>query len=303
MATAKPAASTTAKTTQRASTAKPQTQKANIATKETAETKTVSQNGLESLTIEKVKEISDLSISDALALAQSQMENPPMNGVNNFFKRDGEPTKYSTLTDIMSVIRPACNRWGIFFTQQITTERLDNGNTLEVLLTVVRKGGDEEVLSAMELPKYMDEKTRGAQLTYFRRQEASAAFGLAGEEDSMEESPSTETVIPPYYPNDKTSEDYKAEKEAKKSEDALILEDRLAEIEERLTIAKSLGLTEDGYKSWFKSNIKVAYSKMQLADADKVLGFLNQNIADFTAIAEMRREADAAHSDNGDVAF
>lgn len=264
---------TAAKDTETAS----KTRSSKSATKEKEEVKEKSQNVSEPLNNEA---ISGLSIYDALWLAQREMTNPDLDMENKFLtKQKGEPSKYPSLKSVMNVVRPACNQFGLFFTQSITTERINENITVEKLNTIVSKGTSSVVLSSMELPRYVDEKTRGGSITYFRRQEAMASFGLAGEEDTVEESESRDTVISPYYPRE-TFQD-KEHNETREYEELVDLKD---EITGKATTAKALGLKEEAYKEWFKAHVHGGWGGMTVQEAKAVLDYLKARIDDLNEV-------------------
>lgn len=116
-----------------------------------------------------------LCLVDALAKAQSEMKNPASNCSANMHGRE---YKYPGLNNVVSEIRDACGKHGIFFSQPVLT--IDDQ---EFLFTRVSKGSEEITLGQMPLPKSSTSQAKGADLTYLKRQQATSAFGLAGEDD------------------------------------------------------------------------------------------------------------------------
>ena len=227
------------------------------------------------------------SLSDALALAQANMDNPPMNGVSMAYKKpDGSGASYSTLEDVLSVVRPACNAQGIYFSQPVLfVHKIDksvapDGSTFEAktieecLFTKVRKGDEEQVLGEQFLPSYTDEKRRGAQLTYFKRQQALAAFGLAGEEvDASEQEPSREPVYDDVGGYGSDFEKEKIEQRERKKKDEL-----KAHLKERKLIANGQGLTDDLIKEWTTKNIGKPTSHMTIGQLEATIDYINDYI-------------------------
>lgn len=240
------------------------------------------ENELSTLTIERLKELSELSIYEALALAQSEMKNPQktskgkMPTKNGFYSFD-----FAGLDVISAIIRPACNKYGIFFAQPISSELDENGRKHEYLHTKVFKGRESCELAKMELPPdYRDVKTRGGDLTYFQRQQAKAVFFLAGDDDVSDQSGDFTPEISKNYMQSDFSED---DKEAEKREQQNILDDKIGELEDRRIVAKGLGLTAEAYKDWVSSNIGKGQGQMSAQEVDRVIMFLNDTIDDLTA--------------------
>lgn len=245
--------------------------------------------------LEQLKNLEKLSLNDALVLAQLEMENPPLNGENHYFtKPDGSPSKYALLSDILNVVRPACNRWGIAINQKIefehdkrvmesTSEAGTNTTTeqiasREMLCTVVTKGSETKVLATQPLQGYKDEKTRGSQLTYFRRQHLCSVFGLAGEEvDVSENTPSRE---PEGAGDSAYDRDQALQREyAAKTE-------KLDELKERLKVAKALGIDEAEIKEWTKENIGLPSSHMSINQLNATIEYTNALIKSYEPIQE-----------------
>lgn len=114
-------------------------------------------------------------LTDALCLAQQKMENP-----KNDMRAEihGREYTYASLAAIEDVVRPALNSVGIFYSQPV----LKDGD-LEYVTTIVAKGDEERTLGCMALPAGLLGQDKGALVTYWRKQQATAAFGLAGDAD------------------------------------------------------------------------------------------------------------------------
>lgn len=112
------------------------------------------------------------TLSSALAKAQAEMHNAPLNKVNPHFK-----SKYADLPAIRDAVIPALSKNGIAVTQTPTFR-----DGAFVLVTALRMG-DEVIEAVYPLPINDKIQQQGSALTYARRYCLAAICGIAADED------------------------------------------------------------------------------------------------------------------------
>ena len=113
-------------------------------------------------------------LTEALALAQAEMKNAPLNKVNPHFKN-----KYADLASIRDATIPALAKHGIAITQRCMYT--EGGAYLLVTRLAHKSGGYIE--SEYPLPTSATPQALGSALTYGRRYTWAALCGIASEED------------------------------------------------------------------------------------------------------------------------
>lgn len=108
----------------------------------------------------------------ALAKAQAEMKNAPLNKTNPHFK-----SKYADLAAIRDAIIPALSKNGLALTQ--TTDLRDGTLVLVTRLHL----GDEVLEGVFPLPPTGKMQEFGSALTYARRYSLAALVGIAADED------------------------------------------------------------------------------------------------------------------------
>jgi hypothetical protein len=125
------------------------------------------------------------TLAEALAKAQANMQNAPLNKTNPHFK-----SKYADLAAIRDAVTPALSANGLAITQTPTFR-----DGAFVLVTTLRHTGGETVESiyplAVDKPQVM-----GSALTYARRYSLAAMCGIAAEEDDDANAAQTGTAKP-----------------------------------------------------------------------------------------------------------
>lgn len=112
------------------------------------------------------------TLSSALAKAQAEMQNAPLNKTNPHFK-----SKYADLPAIRDAVIPALSKHGIAVTQTPTFR-----DGAFVLVTALRMGG-ETVEAVYPLPINDKIQQQGSAITYARRYCLAAICGIAADED------------------------------------------------------------------------------------------------------------------------
>jgi len=112
------------------------------------------------------------TIFDALLAIQSEITEPPKDGVNPHFR-----STYVTLPGLMAHLRPLCNKHGVLMLQSI------DGNDLRTDLTCA--GQPDKALSSKYpiKPAKDDPQGFGSAVKYARRYALCTMFGISGEDD------------------------------------------------------------------------------------------------------------------------
>lgn len=125
---------------------------------------------------------SDAAMYAALAAAQGELKNPPMNGTNPAFKRGNSSSRYATLMDVREQVVPVFAKHGLSVVQEpkvVPGEKIFAGVTTKVCH---KDGGcmASELLVPISKP---DAHGVGAAITYARRFSLMAIAGVVGDED------------------------------------------------------------------------------------------------------------------------
>lgn len=103
------------------------------------------------------------------------IENPELDGYNPHFKN-----KFATLKATLKVIREACKKSGIAYCQRLV--KIDE-NTFELHSFVIDEDGNNLTCSVFPVEVPPNPQSFGSNLTYAKRQQAQADWGITGEED------------------------------------------------------------------------------------------------------------------------
>lgn len=243
------------------------------------------------VTLEQHEAVKSLTLYEALALAQGEMSNPVKDKTVTVQTRNGAAYeyKYATLDKTLDIIRGACNRYGVFITQPVVIEPRGADGYFERLQTMATKGDEQIILSSMTLPPYTDEKTRGSQLTYFRRHEITTAFGLAGEEDTSEFNERKEYFEDPgpkTYTDDQRRQ-MARDKDDQKREAEVERVELYADIKGKIKVVEALGMTKGDVTDWVDREIGKSQQVMSLDELQQVAEYLGECAA---SLAEQNNE-------------
>lgn len=114
-------------------------------------------------------------IAEAFLNAWQACENPPLDGVNPHFGN-----KYATLKATLGEIRSACKAHGIAYRQRLVIDQ-DGGTS--IVSDVMNEKGEVMEMSVFPVPKNTNPQAFGSAMTYVKRQQAQADWGIVGEED------------------------------------------------------------------------------------------------------------------------
>lgn len=121
----------------------------------------------------KSTEINELA--KALAAAQAEMKNPPLDGTNPHFH-----SRFATLAAVRDTVLPVLSRHGLSVIQSAGSS--DRGPTLTTLL--LHASGQWVETDALTLPaSKQDAQGYGSALTYGRRYSLMALAGVVGDDD------------------------------------------------------------------------------------------------------------------------
>lgn len=102
------------------------------------------------------------------------VKNPDLDGINPHFQN-----KYATLKATLEVIREACKKHGLMYQQTLTKDN----DGYELASMVIAANGDTYHLSIFPIDVPPNPQSFGSNLTYVKRQQAQADWGITGEED------------------------------------------------------------------------------------------------------------------------
>lgn len=120
--------------------------------------------------------MTEKTIYDRLADAQKAVKNPVSDAT-------GKATAtreygYSTLANVLDIVRPACNAQGLFLTQRI------GGKTNDMhIITSVACGSDRLILDSFPLTYAANSQQFGSSVTYAKRYSLISVFGIASKDE------------------------------------------------------------------------------------------------------------------------
>ena len=138
--------------------------------------------------------IQNSELAVALAKAQGEMHNAPLNKVNPHYR-----SKYADLAAIRDATIPVLSKNGLSLVQYTTVDE----NSAVILRTKLMHTSGESIESAWPMPQLQDMQKLGAALTYLKRYAWSAMCGIAADEDDDANSVKGEDARPPAKPASK----------------------------------------------------------------------------------------------------
>lgn len=118
--------------------------------------------------------MAEKTIEACFVEAWSAAQNPDMDGMNPHFKN-----RYATLKATLAAVRSACVPHGIAYIQALRES--EGGYRLESC--VIRADGARMILSQYPVEASANPQAFGSELTYKKRQQAQADWGIVGDED------------------------------------------------------------------------------------------------------------------------
>lgn len=116
------------------------------------------------------------SIQTKFVEAWSAIENPELDGINPHFKN-----RYATLKATLEKVRAACEPLGMAYVQ--TLQRGYNDESFTLCSVVIDSEGGRMELSQYPVENVPNAQAFGSEMTYKKRQQAQADWGIVGDED------------------------------------------------------------------------------------------------------------------------
>lgn len=116
------------------------------------------------------------SIRALYVAAWNDCENPALDGVNPHFQN-----RYATLASTLEKVREACKKHGIAYVQALQAPSKEGEGW--ALHSWVANGTDMMFLSVFPVSTDGNAQQFGSEMTYRKRQQAQADWGIVGEED------------------------------------------------------------------------------------------------------------------------
>ena len=113
-------------------------------------------------------------LTEALAAAQAEMKNAPLNKINPHFKN-----RYADLAAIRDATIPSLSKHGLTLTQRC---EFTEGGAYLLITTIAHKSGGK-IESVYPLPLNVTPQALGSAMTYGRRYTWAALCGIAAEDD------------------------------------------------------------------------------------------------------------------------
>ncbi len=216
------------------------------------------------------------SLQERFVAAWGEMGNPELDGENPHFHN-----KYATLKSTLGVIREACARHGIAYIQTLTP--VENGYVLKS--AVVAGDGESMERSIFPVETPPNPQTFGSGLTYAKRQQAQADWGITGEhDDDANQAAGDERGIAASRANGKPS----APRQPGKWERFKALKAEAA----------SLGVNEDSIKEWMDATFKKDMKSYTKGDINICEGHV-QKLIDSANTLKARADEDASQERRG----
>lgn len=117
--------------------------------------------------------MTESNVKQKFVAAWSEADNPPLDCVNPHFKN-----KYASLKATLAEVRRACKPHGIAYVQKLCEDEAGS-----YLASFVTDGADCMELSTFRVATPPNPQAFGSELTYKKRQQAQADWGIVGEVD------------------------------------------------------------------------------------------------------------------------
>lgn len=140
----------------------------------------------------------DKSIHARLFDARVKVKNPDLDSTNPHFKN-----RYASLGSTLKEVRAACDDAGISYVQYLARE----GDGWAMASKVIDAEGGEVALSLFPVDAPPNPQAFGSNLTYIKRQQAQADWGIVGEEDDDGEAGAQTTSKAPQKRQQKPKDD------------------------------------------------------------------------------------------------
>lgn len=220
----------------------------------------------------------ETTFQQAYIAAWNAAKNPAFDSENPGFKRNGKPSKYASLAACMKEVRAACEPHGLMYSQRL----MRNGDEFTMRSFVTGHG---EVAEVSEFPVTVPPNPQdfGKCLTYTKRQQVQADWGIVGEEDD-DGNAAAELAASPSQPR-KSQNRPSAQQSAKPASDGNGDGEKKRELWHQIGELKAraieLGIKEEGITSWISTAYKNKDMKeFNLTEVLGVKGYLSTLIMD-----------------------
>lgn len=208
-------------------------------------------------------------IAAKFARAWSFAENPPLDSDNPHFRN-----RYASLSATLNEVRRACRMSDIVYMQTLVAD----GDGFLLKSYVMDENGERLELSTFPVSNVPNPQNFGSDLTYKKRQQAQADWGIAGEYDDDGEAAAAPTG--------------RKGGQARQPAEAKPKDGRLDGIRGLYKQALKAGVKQEGVESWMVANMGCGLDGMDTLADEKLKAvemYLRGRIADMEAV-----KADAA---------
>ena len=223
------------------------------------------------------------TIEQRFVAAWGAIENPVLDCVNPRFKN-----KYASLNATLDVVREACEPHGIAYRQVL--RKADDGSR-ELHSFVLSEDG--EILEGSDFPVEAPRNPQefGSNLTYTKRQQAQADWGITGEEDddgngAAGAANDGNRTKPPCNRKPDPKSGLGASGSGTKPADRDEKRDLWHQIGELKAEAVELGIKEEGITSWIASTYDKDMKDFNITEILGVMEYLASLIADKRSLQE-----------------
>jgi len=122
----------------------------------------------------KIDATSTAQLAVALAAAQGEMKNPPLDSTNPHFK-----SRYSSLASVRDTVTPILSKHGLAVVQLLSN---DSAGNLSCTTQLIHESG-ESIQTTLSIPGKHDAHGMGSCATYARRYTLMAICNVVGDED------------------------------------------------------------------------------------------------------------------------
>jgi len=150
-----------------------------------------------------------MGINQAMLNIQSKIQNPKNTATNPFFH-----SKYAPLDEILNMLRPLLKEEGIVMYQDVG----GTGECVSVTTVLIHAETGESIKTVPLLLKVpTDPQKAGSAITYFRRYQLNALFGIFGEADDDGNIATHGSTTPSRKPGERAKRDPEKKFERKQS--------------------------------------------------------------------------------------
>lgn len=189
--------------------------------------------------------MSDTIYSKFIA-ARGAVKNPPLDSTNPHFKN-----RYASLAATLDEVNAACARNGITYVQALCAD----GEFFRLRSFVMDGEGNRIELSQFPVTNVPNPQNFGSEMTYKKRQQAQADWGIVGEEDDDGEG---------------AAKQYRAEPKRRQPEPK---QDGLGEVRGLYSAAIKAGVRAEGIEGWLNANFGKTLKEIGTLEQPQLFAF------------------------------